>query len=124
MRHVAFLAVAAAALLVPAAHAREQADLHERARLAVERTDKDLQTYVHRDKLDGQQREKFDAAVKDLKDFHDDAAAGKWDGGRERLERAIDNIDFVVNHATLSEQEKTTLGIDLYTLRDVRDAWK
>ena len=123
MRHFTFLALAALAL-IPAAHAREQEDFRERARHVVERTDNDLQKYVHRDNLNGAQREKFDAALKDLKEFRDETAAGKWDGGRERIERAIDNIDFVVEHATIGEQEKQTLRIDLYTLRDVRDGWR
>jgi hypothetical protein len=123
MRHFPLLALAAIAL-VPTAHAREQEDFRERAKHVVERTDTDLQKFVHRDNLNDRQREKFDAALKDLKEFRDETAAGKWDGGRERLERAIDNIDFVVNNATIGEQEKQTLRIDLYTLRDVRDGWR
>ncbi len=124
MRYFSFLAVAALAWLVPTAHAREQEDFHERARHVVERTDKDLQSFVHRDALNGPQREKFDAALKDLKEFGEETAAGKWDGGRERLERAIGNIDFVVNNATIDEQQRQTLRIDLYTLRDVHDGWR
>jgi molecular chaperone DnaK (HSP70) len=124
MRHVPFLALAAIAFLIPPAHAREQEDFREKAKHAVERTDNDLQKYVHRENLNDRQREKLDAAMKDLKEFRESAAAGKWDGERERLERAIDNIDFVVTNAQIGEQEKTTLGIDLYTLRDIRDGWR
>lgn len=123
MRHFSLL-VAAIALLIPGAQAKEQADFHERARLAVERTDHDLQKYVHREKLDGKQREKFDAAMKDLQEFRDAASKDQWDGGRERLERAIDNIEYVVNHASIGDEERQALGIDLYTLRDIRDGWK
>jgi molecular chaperone DnaK (HSP70) len=124
MRYFPFLAVAAIAFLVPAAHAREQEDFHEKARHAVERTDNDLQKFVHRDNLNDGQREKFDAAMKDLKEFREDAAAGKWEGGRERLERAIGNIESVVKNAPIGEQERQTLEIDLYTLRDIRDGWR
>jgi molecular chaperone DnaK (HSP70) len=122
MRPIAFLAVAA--WLVPWAHAREQEDFHEKARHAVERTDNDLQKYVHRDNLDAGQREKFDAATKDLTEFREAAAKNQWDGERERLERAIDEIESVVKNAKIGDQERTTLEIDLYTLRDVRDGWK
>lgn len=124
MRHLPLFALTAIALLVPAAHAREQQDFRERARHAVERTDKDLGTYVHRENLNEPQREKFDAAMKDLRELHADMEAGRWDGARERLEHAIDEIDAVVKSAPIGEQERTTLGIDLYTLRDIRDGWK
>jgi hypothetical protein len=123
MRSLCFLAFAAIGLMIPA-QAREQADFRERAKHAVERADKDLSASIHRDNLDADQRAKFDAAVKDLHELHDAMEAGKWEGGLEKLDHAIDDIDFVVKHAPLGEQEKTTLGIDLYTLRDIRDGWK
>ena len=66
MRHFFLLALGAIALLIPSAHAREQQDLKERVRDAVQRTDKDLGNLVHREKLNDQQRDRFDAAVKDL----------------------------------------------------------
>ncbi len=122
MRLFAFLSVAA--LLVPLADAREQEDFHEKARHTVERTDNDLQKYVHRDNLDAGLREKFDAAMKDLTEFREAAAKNQWDGERERLERAIGEIESVVKSAKIGDQERTTLEIDLYTLRDVRDGWK
>jgi hypothetical protein len=122
MRYFAFLAMAV--WLVPPAHAREQEDFHQKAKLAVDRTDNDLQKYVHRDNLNDAQRGKYDAAMKDLTEFREAAAKNQWDGERERLERAIDEIEFVVKNAKIADQERTTLEIDLYTLRDVRDGWK
>jgi hypothetical protein len=122
MRPFAFLA--AAVLLVSSAPAKEQEDFHEKAKLAVQRTDNDLQKFVHRDNLNEAQRGKFDAALKDLTEFRDAASKNQWDGERERLERAIDEIEFVVKNAKIGDQERTTLEIDLYTLRDVRDGWK
>ncbi len=122
MRSIAFLALAA--WLIPAVHAREQEDFHQKAKLAVQRTDNDLQKYVHRDNLDAGERGKFDAAMKDLTDFREAAAKNQWDGERERLVRAIDEIESVVKNAKIADQERTTLEIDLYTLRDVRDGWK
>lgn len=123
-RYFSLSALVAIAALVPSSYAREQQDFHERVKNAVTRTDKDLGTYVHRDNLSGEPRDRFDAAVKDLSALRDAIAAGQWDGAKERLEHAIDNIDFVVQHAPIGEQEKQTLGIDLYTLRDIRDGWK
>lgn len=122
MRHI--LALSAMVLLVPAAHAREQQDFHERVKDAVQRTDKDFETLVHRDKLDTDQRERFDAALKDLTDFREAIAKGQWDGGKEQLQRTIDDIDSVVKHAPIDEGDRQTLGIDLYTLRTIYDSWK
>jgi acyl-CoA reductase-like NAD-dependent aldehyde dehydrogenase len=124
MRHFPLLALGALALLVPGAHAREQQDLRERVRDAVQRTDKDLGNFVHRDKLNEQQRDRFDAAIKDLRELREAVAGGRWEGERERLERAIDNIDFVAKHAPIDEGDRQTLGIDLYTLRVILDSWQ
>lgn len=124
MRHFPLLALAAIALLVPGAHARELKDLREQVRYAVQRTDKDLGNLVHRDKLDEQQRDRFDAAIKDLRALGEAVAGERWEGERGRLERAVDNIDFVVKHAPIDEGDRQTLGIDLYTLRTVLDSWK
>jgi len=124
MRHFSLLAMGAIALLVPAANAREQQDLRERVRDAVQRTDKDLGNLVHRDKLNDQQRDRFDAAVKDLHELRDAVANGHWEGERDRMERAADNIDFLSKNAPIEESDRQTLGIDLYTLRVILDSWK
>jgi len=117
-------ALAVISLLAPAAHAREQADFREKAKNAVERTDKDFENIVHPEKLDAEQRAHFDAALKDLHELREAIAAGKWEGGKERLERAIDNIDFLMKKAPMDDGDRQMLGIDLYTLRDIRDGWK
>lgn len=124
MRYFALLALGAIAFFVPVAHAKEQQDLRERVRDAVQRTDKDLGTLVHRDKLDEQQRDRFDAAMKDLHELRDAVASKRWEGERGRLERAIDNIDFVAKHAPIAEGDRQTLDIDLYTLRVILDSWQ
>lgn len=129
MRHfpllVPFLAFGAIALLVPRAHAREVQDLRELVRDGVQRTDKDLGNFVHRDKLDEQQRERFDAAVKDLQELGEAVAAGgQWEHERGRLERTVENIDFLQKHAPLEAGDRQMLGIDVNTLRGVLDRWK
>ncbi len=124
MRYFSLVLLTAAGLLVPAAHAREQQDLRERVRDAVQRTDKDLGSLVPRDKLDAQQRDRFDAVMKDLHELSDGVENGKWQNERDRLEDAIDKIDDLVKHAPIQESDRQTLGIDLYTLRTIRDSWK
>jgi hypothetical protein len=124
MRHFPLLALAALAWLVPGAHAREQQDLRERVRDAVQRTDKDLGNLIHRDKLNQEQRERFDAAIKDLGEVREAVAAGRWEAERDRLERAVENIDFVVKHAPIDDGDRQTLGIDVYTLQVTLDSWK
>jgi len=123
MRHFLLLALSAAALLVPGANAKEQHALQERIRDGVQRTDKDLEDLVHRDKLNEQQRGRFDAAIKDLGELREAVAGTQWEGKRELLERAVDNIDFVVTNASMEEGDRQTLGIDLYTLRVILDSW-
>jgi hypothetical protein len=122
MRH--FLLFALIALLVPAAHAKEQSPLRERVRDGVMRTDKDFETLVHRDKLNEEQRSRFDAAVKDLNELREAVGSTKWEGERQLLERAVDNIDFVITNGAISESDRQTLGIDVYTLRVILDSWK
>jgi hypothetical protein len=125
MRHFPILALAAIFLpLIPPAHAREQEDFRERLKNAVERTDKDFGSIVQREKLDQDQRTRFDAAEKDLGDLREAVANWKWEGDRDKLEHAIDNLDFVSKHAPISDSDRQTLGIDLYTLKVIRDSWK
>jgi len=124
MRHFALLALGAIVLLVPGAQAKEQQALRERVRDGAQRTDKDLETLVPREKLNDQQRERFDSALKDLRELHDAAATEKWEGERKLLERAVENIDFIVSHAALAEGDRQLLGIDLYTLQVILDSWK
>jgi len=124
MRHSTLLAMAAIALLVPGAQAREIQDLGERVRDAVQRTDKDLGNCVHPDKLNEQQRARLDAAVKDLRELRDAVAAKRWQGERDRLVRAVDNIDSLDKNAPLDDGDRQTLDIDLYTLRVILDSWK
>lgn len=124
MRRFLLLALSAIALLVPGANAKEKQDLRERVRDGVQRTDKDLETLVHRDKLNEQQRDRFDAALKDLAELRDAVTSERWEGERKLLERAVDNLDFVVKNATIEEGDRQTLGIDLYTLGVILDTWK
>src|SRR5580698_9020527 len=124
MRYFPLLTLSAIALLVPVAHAREVQDLREQVRDGVQRADKDLGDFVHRDKLDAQQRDRFDAAVKDLHELGEAVAGGKWEEERGRLERTVENIDFLQKHAPLEEGDRQVLGIDLNTLRVILEHWK
>lgn len=122
MRHLLLL-VLTAAMILPL-HAREQTELRERIRDAVQRTDKDIATTIHPDKLNAEQRAKFDAIEKDLGEIRDAVANGKWQDERPRFERTITNLDDLVKHAPIDDSDRQTLGIDLYTLRTIEDSWK
>ncbi len=124
MRRFLLIALSAIAVLVSGAHAKEQAELRERVRDGAQRTGQDLEKLVHRDKLNQQQRDRFEAAIKDLGELHEAAAGTRWEGERAVLERAVDNIDFVVTNASMEEGDRQMLSIDLYTLRVILDNWK
>ena len=124
MRHFLLLALGAITWLVPVAQARELQELREQVRDGVRRTDRDLGNFVHRDKLNEQQRDHLDAAVKDLRELGEAVAGGRWEGERGRLEHAVENIDFLQKNAPLEDGDRRVLGIDLYTLRVILDSWK
>lgn len=104
--------------------AKEQQDLRERVRDGVQRTDKDVQTVIHRDKLNPEQRDRLDAALKDLHDVREAVNGTDWQGKRDVLERAVENIDYLSKNASIDDGDRQTLGIDLFTLRSILDSWK
>jgi hypothetical protein len=130
MRYLRSLMLATAALSVTllapqvVQMARAQEDMHERTRMAVLKTDDDLQRFVHRDNLTEGERDRFEAAMRDLHEFREAVANGHWDGARERLGRTIENIEFVANNATIGEREKEALRDDVRRLREARDGWR
>lgn len=122
--HLLFTVAAAWIVAAVPAHAREVTELRDRLRDGVQRTDKDLGATIHRDKLDDSQKKKLDAAQEDLDRLREAVANGKWQDERSRFERAIENIDFLAKHAPLSDADRQTLGIDVYTLQVILDSWK
>ncbi|HLH39306.1 MAG TPA: hypothetical protein VKX39_09185 [Bryobacteraceae bacterium] len=114
----------AAILLIPGAQGKEQQDLRERVRDGVERTDKDIQNAIPREKLNPAQRERLAAALKDLREVREAVNGTDWQGKRDVLERAVENIDYLNKNAPIDEGDKQTLGIDLFTLRSILDSWK
>src|SRR5215467_7638712 len=123
MRYFPVLLLAAIAVFAPNASAKEPTELRDRVRDGVQRTDKDLGNLVHRDRLDDQQRKRLDAAVEDLNKLREALAGAKWEGERGRLERAVENIDFLVKKAPIDDGDRQTLGIDVYTLQVILDSW-
>ena len=116
--------LAAMFLWIGIAGAKEREDLRARVRDGVQRTDKDLGTCVDRGKLNAEQQQRLDAAVKNLHEIRDGVENGKWTDDRPLLEHAADDIDFLVKNAAIDDSNKQTLGIDLFTLRSILDAWK
>jgi hypothetical protein len=111
-------------LMIAPAFGREITELRDRVRDGVQRTDKDLAKLIHRDKLNPQQREKLDAAVKDLGEIGEAVKSDKWQSERDIFERAVDNIDYLVKNAAIDDADKQTLGIDVYSLQVLLDSWK
>lgn len=104
--------------------AKGGAELKERVNDGVKRADKDLGNLVHRDKLNEQQRGKYDAAMKDLAAVGEAVKGADWEKERARLERAVDNMEFLQKNAPLAEADRDLLGIDVYTLRVILDSWE
>jgi hypothetical protein len=126
MRHLPLplLTLGAIALFASAAHAREITELRERVRDGVQRADKDLGSYVHRDKLTEEQRTRFDAAQKDLKELGEAVTGKRWEDERGLLEHVVENIDFLEKHAPIDDGDRQVLRIDVYTLNVILDNWK
>ena len=121
-----FLPLLAAALIFlgPAANARELQELRERVRDGVQRTDKDLGNVVHPDKLNAEQRKRFDATIDDLGELREAVKTDKWQGERKRLERVVENLEYTMKNAPMEDADRQTLGIDVYTLQVILDSWK
>jgi len=124
MRYLALLVLCAASILSPAALARGSQELREKVRDGVQRADKDLGSLVHREKLSDKQRERFDSIVKDLGELREALSSEKWEGERDRFERAVGNLEDLVKHAPIEDGDRQTLGIDVYTLQVILDTWK
>lgn len=116
--------MAAIALPIAFLTAYAQPDWHDRARQAVEKTNDDLQRYVHRDNLNEEARGRLDVAMRELHEFREAATAGRWEGGREHLDRAIENVEAVIEHASIGEHERGELREDVHRLREARDGWR
>ncbi len=124
MRKLVLLAAGLAMLAGLTVWAKEVTELRDRVRDGVQRTDKDLAKVIHRDKLNDQQRARLDSITQDFDELREAVASKKWEGERDRFERAVDNLDNLIKQAPISDEERQTLGIDLYTLQVILDAWK
>ena len=118
MRYVIFC------MLAVLAFARGDQELRERVRDGIKRTDKDLGTLVHREKLGKDQRDRFDGLVKELDQLREAISKEKWEGERERFEHTVEKLDDFVKHAPIEDGDRQTLGIDVYTMQVILDSWK
>jgi hypothetical protein len=69
--------------------------------------------------MDGRDRKHINHAQDDLMRFQEKWSRGRFDRGR--LDRAIDNLQHVVNSSRLDPRRRDRLASDLYDLRDFRN---
>src|SRR5690349_19249634 len=88
-----------AAAMLPIAHAqdrdrdRDRGPGWERAREVVSRTMEDLRHIERRDAFAGEDRDRYDRALRSLSDFDRSVSNGRFDKGR--LDEAIEHVDHV-----------------------------
>lgn len=101
-----------------------QTEMYDRARSLVGRVQDDLRRaadFSSRTAKDGgKERERFENAQRHLSDFDRELTKNKFDHGK--LDQAIDDLKNVVEHNTLSIQDRDELTGDLRELRAMR-AW-
>jgi len=103
----------------PAVQAQNYGNHFEPARMATERTTGDLQRIMDQGNLTEDQSRRLDAAVRDLHLFRESVDNGNFD--RDRLDHAMQDIEFVMNNAQLNGGQQNELREDLDRLRDLSD---
>lgn len=102
-----------------------QSGAYANARALVSRIQDDLRratsllepTRKQRERYD-REHERYDNAQRHLSDFDRNLSQGKFDKGK--LDTAINDLKNVVEHNTLSSQDRDALTADLRDLRDLR----
>ncbi|HLH39909.1 MAG TPA: hypothetical protein VKX39_12235 [Bryobacteraceae bacterium] len=109
-------------LLVPLTYAQGPREAEfERARNIVSKTMDDLRHVERHDQFAPEDRERYQRATRDLEDMRRDLDDHRLD--RERLDRAIEEIERVARVDTVGERERRELMGDVRELRRLRDDW-
>jgi hypothetical protein len=103
------------ALTVPAF---DQSSQYANARNLVERVQSDLRRGERFARPTDKERERYDNAQRHLSEFDRSLSRGKFD--KDKLDKAIDDVNNVVEHNTLSPRERDALTEDLRSLRQLR----
>lgn len=78
----------------------------------------DIQRAAANSRVDGHERKHFDNAIDNLRKFQDRWTQGKFDQGR--LDKAIDNLQHLVDADQVRGRDRSVLAQDLDALRDFR----
>ncbi|MGH9822221.1 MAG: hypothetical protein ACREDR_03025 [Blastocatellia bacterium] len=97
-----------------------QRDRYNHARAVVSRLQEDLRhaegtASQHKHSKDA---ERIDHAMRHLSDFDRSLSKGKFDSGR--LDRAVSDVQNIVDHNTLSPEDRDNLMSDLHDMRSMR----
>jgi hypothetical protein len=105
------------ALFVSLAAAAAGAD-YGNARALVNRTVTDLRRSADIPRKDNDQRKRVENADRRLSDFDRHLRKGKFD--KDKLDGAIEDVKHVIDHNTLSPEDRDALSADLRDLRELR----
>ncbi len=88
-------------------------------RRPVETTIHDLTEISSQGRYDGHQRERFDMAIRHLREFGDRLhEGGRFD--KDKLDQAIGDVQNVIDHNRMGERAHEALARDVTGLRDLR----
>jgi len=120
------LAAIFAASLVSTARAqdrdRDRDRSWERAREVVARTIEDLRHIERREAFRGDDRDRYDKAMKSLAEVDRKVSEGRMDRGD--LDEAIEHVDHVTRSRILDPKERDRVTDDLRDLRRLREDWR
>jgi hypothetical protein len=109
----AFLLMAAVTI------AYAQGGRYDTARELVDRVQHNLRRAEHFTPPNEKEKERYHNAQHHLSEFDQKLREGKFD--KDKLDGAIDDMKNVVEHNTLSAEDRDTLSRDLHELRELRE---
>jgi hypothetical protein len=103
--------------LIPLASAQRERE-YERGRRIIDQTVTDIRA-IHREAINGKERERYDNALRHLSEFDRDLERGHFD--KDKLDEAIEDVNNVAKNNTLDPRERDLILEDLRRLRDFRE---
>ncbi len=110
------------ALIVPFVSAQERSRSWEHAREIVDRTMDDLRHIERQNAFAGEDRDRYERAMRSLSDFDRSVSEGRFDRGK--LDEAIEHVDHVMKSKMLDPRERDRVMDDLRDLRRLREEWR
>ena len=120
MNAMRWLAVAALVALVPAAlMADKRARNPDEARSLIARAQEDVRKASSFANINSKERERFNHALKSLAEVDRSFSKDKYN--EDRLDRAIEDMQNIVDHNTIASEDRDLLRQDLSDLRALRE---